>query len=72
MTDSEAGTEGMAVFGQILQRLMERAEIADAGELAQRMREAGNPEASEEALLAMMHGERWEAPRLTSFTQRGC
>jgi hypothetical protein len=49
--------EGMAVSGQILQMLMERAGIADAAELAERMREAGNTETSEEEILALMYGD---------------
>ena len=34
---TEESTEGMAVFGQVLQRLMERTEIADVAELAERI-----------------------------------
>jgi hypothetical protein len=47
----------MAVFGQILQMLMERAEIADPAELVEKTSEAGNELVSEEELLGMMYGD---------------
>jgi hypothetical protein len=47
----------MAVFGQILQKLMERAEIAGPAELVEKTSEAGNELVSEEELLGMMYDD---------------
>jgi hypothetical protein len=57
---TEERAETMSAFGACLTRLMERAEIASPGSLVERMQEAGNPEVSEEVLVALMHGESRE------------